>query len=914
MQVDALHSDSFSEMPAQDTMSNPNDKMVTPFETMDLSQYYVIRRTGQLTPFDAKKIVIAMTKAFLEVEGYSATSSTRIKNTVIDLTTRVVNNLKRQLNNAGKVHIEDIQDQVELELMRAGEHKVARAYVLYREKHAQQRAVQPHKTLINITDNQGMLKPLNEQRLQHLVSEACRGFSTVSIDKIIDESLKNLYDGISERDLSNALVMSTRALIEKEPDYSYVAARLLLDILRKEAFTVVDIGLEEATASEMALHYPDYFQRYIHVGIQYQLIDPKLAEFDLERLGNALIAENDFKFTYLGLQTLYDRYFLHWQDARFELPQAFFMRVAMGLAINEIDRETRAIEFYRLLSSFDFMCSTPTLFNSGTLRPQLSSCFLSTIPDDLEGIFGAIKDNALLQKWAGGIGNDWTPVRGMGSRIRGTNGKSQGVVPFMKVANDTLVSVNQCFAPDTLVFTADGVKAIQQIKRGDLVLAQRGQYREVLENYAYLHSQDPMLTLEVKHSIKPLTVSAGHPFFSLQGVPVGQSIQETLAALEADKVQADWVEVGQLQVGDYVAQVIPQEVIPVAEFTEEDARLYGILLGDGHCTQATHEWGVSDNPSQDSHLAFVRDYLTQRGIHFWETQRNERYLQIRWANSQAVQRDATTGQFVGAGAPNLPFSYSDLYNAEGEKRIARRFAHLPKAQTLAMLQGLIETDGGISRGKEIYFTTTSTSLAEGVRYQCLRLGIATAGQWFENNYTVALPETLKIGQVATDDSYFIYHNYLFTRVRSIEATASLPVIHDLKVEGDESYMTTAALVHNGGKRKGSGCAYLETWHLDIEEFLELRKNTGDERRRTHDMNTANWTPDLFMERVIENREWTLFSPDEFRDHEVTVISLEGENGEVLEIPINQTLQVLRAGETISVLAGDLQEEDEIMWE
>ena len=237
--------------------------------------------------------------------------------------------------------------------------------------------------------------------------------------------------------------MSARSLIDIEPDYSHVAARLLLDSLRTESLRFIQDGSPYATYQEMIQRYPAYFAQYLKKAVELELLDRELLKFDIARLGAALKPERDHQFNYLGLQTLYDRYFIHSNDTRFELPQAFFMRVSMGLAINEVDREERAIEFYNLLSSFDFMSSTPTLFNSGTLRPQLSSCYLTTVPDDLDGIFSAIKDDALLSKFAGGLGNDWTRVRGMGSHIKGTNGKSQGVVPFLKVANDTAVAVNQ---------------------------------------------------------------------------------------------------------------------------------------------------------------------------------------------------------------------------------------------------------------------------------------------------------------------------------------------------------------------------------------------------------------------------------------------------------------------------------------
>ncbi len=412
----------------------------------------IIRRNGKVTGFDGAKIAVAMTKAFLAVEGGNAAASARVHDTIAELTRQVVEALQRRFpEGGGMVHIEDVQDQVELALMRNGEHKVARAYVLYREEQARKRAEEaaakgeePEEHLVNITLADGSTRPLDIARLRRLVSEACEGLEAVSVETILNDTCRNLFDGVKEEDVSKALVMSARTLIEQEPNYSYAAARLLMDGLRREALDFLDLDTTVATQAEMGKVYGDYFAAYIRRGIELELLDPRLGQYDLKRLGEAFKPERDLQFTYLGLQTLYDRYFIHSSDdIRFELPQAFFMRVAMGLAINEIDREGRTIEFYNLLSSFDFMSSTPTLFNSGTLRPQLSSCYLTTVPDDLDGIYSAIRDNALLSKFAGGLGNDWTRVRGLGSHIKGTNGKSQGVVPFLKVANDTAVAVNQ---------------------------------------------------------------------------------------------------------------------------------------------------------------------------------------------------------------------------------------------------------------------------------------------------------------------------------------------------------------------------------------------------------------------------------------------------------------------------------------
>jgi ribonucleoside-diphosphate reductase alpha chain len=417
-------------------------------------EYKVIRRNNKVTSFDSSKISVALTKAFLDVEGGTAAASTRVHEKVEHLCDQITRALTRRMPGGGTVHIEDIQDQVELALMRAGEQKVARSYVIYREERSRKRAEkdQEEKQLggetsaddaINVSHADGSERPLDMHRVIAIVNEACQGLDYIDSQLIIDEALRNLFDGVNEVDVNPVLVMSARTLIEKEPNYSYAAARLLLDNLRREALSFVEGKTTEASQEEMAERYPDYFRKYIQNGTELELLDHEIAKYDLERLGKALKAERDQQFTYLGLQTLYDRYFIHSNDVRFELPQAFFMRVAMGLAINELDREARAIEFYDLLSSFDFMSSTPTLFNSATLRPQLSSCYLSTVPDDLDGIFSAIKDDAMLSKFAGGLGNDWTRVRAMGAHIKGTNGKSQGVVPFLKVANDTAVAVNQ---------------------------------------------------------------------------------------------------------------------------------------------------------------------------------------------------------------------------------------------------------------------------------------------------------------------------------------------------------------------------------------------------------------------------------------------------------------------------------------
>ncbi len=407
--------------------------------------YQIIRRNGAVVSFEPNKIAVALMKAFLAVHGTQGAASASVRETVDRLTEMVVRALLRSRPGGGTFHIEDVQDHVELALMRGGHHEVARAYVLYRDRRAQERARQGQPAVARpaelfVTDR-GQRVPLDMGALQQLVEAACADLGKdVVAEPILAETRRNLYDGVPLDEVYKALILAARTLLEKEPAYTRATARLLMHTIRREILgaDALDVRLQD-----MGERYAAYFPQFVKKGIDAELLDDKLAQFDLQRLGAALKPERDLQFDYLGLQTLYDRYFLHIDEQRVEMPQAFFMRVAMGLSLNEIDREARAIEFYEVLSTFDFMSSTPTLFNSGTRRSQLSSCYLTTVSDDLDGIYEALKENALLSKYAGGLGNDWSNVRALGSYIKGTNGKSQGVVPFLKVVNDTAVAVNQ---------------------------------------------------------------------------------------------------------------------------------------------------------------------------------------------------------------------------------------------------------------------------------------------------------------------------------------------------------------------------------------------------------------------------------------------------------------------------------------
>jgi ribonucleoside-diphosphate reductase alpha chain len=716
---------------------------------------------------------------------------------------------------------------------------------------------------MRVKKRSGRVEPVDLDKVVKAIARCCHGLEHVDALRVATRTISGLYDGVSTREIDSLAIQTAAALTAEEPEYAQLAARLLAASIDKEV-----------TAHEIHA-----FSASINVAFNAGLINERVRSFvsnNSRKLNAAIDPRRTELFEYFGLRTLYDRYLLRHPTLRtvIETPQYFFLRVACGLADNLVD----VLELYDLFSRLEYLPSSPTLFNAATRHEQLSSCFLLDSPqDELEAIYRRYLDVALLSKFSGGIGLAYHRIRSRGSLIKGTNGFSNGIIPWLKTLDASVAAVNQCFAPETRLFTADGVKAIRDVQVGELVLGISGTYRAVTEKMTY-NQRDPMVCVTIEHAIEPVRVTSGHPFYAICGIPIEQSIHRTMAQLERGEYMASWVEAGTLSRGDYVAQVIPREVVPVDGLTEDDARLYGILLGDRNTTADGYEWIVRGNPQRDQHLQFVRDYLTARGIHFWETSQGESHGQIRWETGLGAKRDASTGRTVSVRAPIMPLTYQDLYDDQGRKRIARRFAHLPRSQSLALLQGIIETSGAVSHGNEICLTSTSAALVEGVRYQLLRMGVPCAGQCRvdANTNTATFSGTTQIYELRipavpalaervgckplTQPNWILWQGCVFSRVLTVESMSMTPFVMDLKVEGDESYMTTAGLVHNGGKRKGACCVYLESWHADIEDFLELRENTGDQARRTHNLNLANWVPDLFMRRVERDEMWSLFDP------------------------------------------------------
>ncbi|MCU1494635.1 MAG: nrdA [Acidimicrobiaceae bacterium] len=712
---------------------------------------------------------------------------------------------------------------------------------------------------MRVRKRDGSLEPVDVGKIVRAVARCANGLEGVDPMRVATRTISGLCDGATTTELDELSIRIAAAFVTEEPNYSRLAARLLGTVIEKEVRNQDIQSFSQSVAASNTLG----------------LVADGTAAFvsaHSRKLDDAVRAERGRLFELFGLRTVYDRYLLRHPETRevLETPQYFFLRVACGLS--SVAEE--AIELYEKMSLLEYMPSSPTLFNSGTVHSQMSSCYLLDSPaDELDAIYERYGDVARLSKHAGGIGVAFHRIRARGSLIRGTNGLSNGIVPWLKTLDASVAAVNQCFAPNTLVMTAEGPRQIGEVEERDLVLGIAGEMRKVTQVFAYENDR-PMVSITTKHSVQALTVTDGHPFYAIQGIPLEQTNVGSMTMLERGDVRACWTPVGDLLVGDYVAQPVPTEFDDPG-LSVDEARLYGILLGDGSITKGGHDFKVScSTETNQTTIAFIKGFLDAREIHFWTTLSHEGVMEeIGWAAGIELTRDAKSGRLVSRGQSHLPFGRVDLYDEEGQQRIGRRFMFMNRPQTTAMLHGLIESDGGLCRGNEVHFYNSSVQLAEGFRFQALRLGIPTSGQISTRDtplgestgYDIRLPAVESIARELgitpiEKRNWLEWQGCIWSRVTNIGPAPSSSRVYDLEVEGAESYLVASALVHNGGRRKGAACVYLETWHADIEEFLELRDSTGDEARRAHNLNIANWVPDLFMERVEKDWIWSLFDP------------------------------------------------------
>lgn len=691
------------------------------------------------------------------------------------------------------------------------------------------------------------------------------GLNSEYIDymEISKKVISGVYDGVTSKELDELAAETAAAMTRVHPDYSILAARIALTSLKKETKksfkeTVEDLYnyISPETGEEAPLVSKELFE---------------LVKNNGKKIESMIVHDRDFDFEYFGFKTLERSYLLKMAGNIAETPQHLYMRVSLGIWGDNFEQVQNT---YELLSTGYFTHATPTLFNSGTPKPQLSSCFLvANKGDDINSLFDTIKDVANISKWAGGIGLHVHNVRAKGSYIKGTGGYADGILPMLKTYNEVAKWINQCFAPETLIYTNNGVKRIENLKEGELVLTKDGKYCEVGEVMSYSQSGD-MLEIETKSTLKPLRLTDEHPLFAFKNTynRIGRSNKEYINQLEKGIISPNWIDSGELKVGDFIGKAIPKEVVDIESFSDIDAFIYGLLLGDGHISG--YEVGISFNEITNSDsISIVRSYLIDRDIKFWETRgESEFYLQIRFSLN------------------NLDWLSDELlYDEYRNKRIHNSMSHLPLSKSLQIIKGLIKSDRGVYRKNEIHFYNTSEVLIENLSYQILRFKVPTYGSWVEreNNSKYILEhgckeettlycdlripafkelsETLDIKQIERNN-WIVWEGVLYTRITSVKMLDDYNGrVYDLKIKEnseDPSYTLSSALVHNGGKRKGSFAIYLEPWHADVEQFIDLRKNHGKEEVRARDLFLALWVPDLFMQRVEEDKDWSLMCPNE----------------------------------------------------
>lgn len=718
---------------------------------------------------------------------------------------------------------------------------------------------------MKVKKRDGSLEEMRYDKITKRIQYFCDDLDKDYIDPtlITLKVTQGIYDGITTNELDVLASETAASLVTTHPDYSKLAGRLTVSNLHKTTPKKFSQSIKEL-----------YSFIEIKTGKESSLISPEIYQFVIQNkdaLDSYIKQERDFDFDYFGIKTLERSYLLKNGQKIIERPQYMYMRVAVGICKGDLEM---AFKIYDGLSQHFYTHATPTLFNAGTVRPQMSSCFLiGNKGDDIDGLFDTIKDVAKISKWAGGIGLHVHDVRGKGSYIKGTGGESDGLVPMLKTYNEVARWINQCFSPETLLYTSEGIKRIDEIKSGDLVLTKERKYSEVGEVFCY-DQNGGMIEIETKSSLKPLILTDGHPLFGFKNTynRISRENTDYLNQLEKGIVVPDWIDSGEYKVGDFIGKPIPKEIIDVDDFTEDDAFIYGLLLGDGHISRK--EVGISFNKlTNDKEVDFVKKYLSKKDINFWEyTIDDKPYLSIRFSLSKLSW-----------------LSYEQLYDDKKKKRIDKKYSHLPLNKSIKIILGLIKSDGGVYRKNEIHFYNTSESLIEDISYQILRFGVPTYGKWTnrENN-SVYLKEngctqeltfscdlripsfnelaTLLNVEEVTKKNWIVWDNILYTRITSVKMLDNyVGKVYDLKIkENDEdpSYTLTSCLVHNGGKRKGSFAIYLEPWHSDIFEFIDLRKNHGKEEMRARDLFLAMWTPSLFMKRVEEDGDWSLFSPDE----------------------------------------------------
>ena len=715
---------------------------------------------------------------------------------------------------------------------------------------------------MRVIKRDGTQEAVSFDKVLRRIKKAARDLD-VQPDILAQRVLSQIFDGVKTTDLDELAAQLAASLSTQHPDYAALASQLTVSNHHKNTeYTFA--GVMTMLANQKSPHTGDDV-RYISEDLEV------VASVYADEIEARIKYDRDFSFDYFGFKTLEKSYLL--KDAKgkvLERPQHMWMRVALGLwtsGVNTTPSQLKqAFETYDLMSNKIYTHATPTLFNAGTPRPQLSSCFLMSMSDDsIAGIYKSLGDCAAISKYAGGIGLHCHNIRARGSLIKGTNGSSNGLVPMLRVFNNTARYVDQCFTPDTIVYTANGPKAIEDIGVTDKVLTSTGLYENVRLPIRHEYS-GKMLDIQVKNAVYTVRVTPEHQVLALKAQAKGLNFDVIRNRLEKNIAKPEFCDAGELLKGDFLVYPIPQYVQDVPNFTEDDCRFYGILLGDGHISSAAS--GVCLNTTtKEATAEFVISYLDTRGVHR-NVYTEDNTVRIKWSTV----------------SPGFKFTRAQLYDENKQKRVDPAILHLPLPKIKQVVRGIIETDGCVGT-KEIAVELSSYPLIEALRYMLLRLGALSSGyernrvgdvsvsKGIMTNLPTAvlrvprIPEILEMFPDAPDGEFFSYLRYgnnLYSRVQSITETNYTGVVHDFEIDGPHDYTVAhLGVAHNGGgKRNGSFAIYLEPWHADIDDFLKLKLNSGAEEERARDLFYALWIPDLFMRRVEEDGNWTLFCPNE----------------------------------------------------
>ena len=668
--------------------------------------------------------------------------------------------------------------------------------------------------------------------------------------KIIDQ----LYDDITTQEIDELTAQQCASMATTHPDYGTLASRILISNHHK----MVDANYLHAIEKL-------YNNTDIH-NIKTPIISEKLYNIvknNHEDIQSWFDFDRDYLLDYFGFKTLERAYLLKINKQLIERPQHMWMRVALGIHCDDLEK---AKETYDMMSNKYFTHATPTLFNAGTPRPQLSSCYLIAMESDsIHGIYNTLGDCAAISKWAGGIGMHIHNIRGAGSHIRGTNGTSNGIVPMLRVFNNTARYVDQCVLPDTTIYTTEGPKEIQLCEPNKTgIFTTKGP--EVIENVLEHPYEGELLVINNNLSFKPLSITPEHPVYCLKNQKKGLNYEVIKNRLDKKLIVPEWIDAKDLVEDDMLVFTKPNYQVDNPKITADDCYMYGLLLGDGSMDNSSTRSYISlHSTNKAKNLEFIENYLSNKFVEYSISQENNT-TRISWNKSL-----------------QLHFRYSTLYDSNKEKKLNCDWLNLPIEKAKYIVKGLIDSDG--CKSNEITFDTTSKNLAESLRYILLRMGIPTGGyirdrigekhttkygDVIENKkiaYCLRIPKTQELSELLQVEKgsftkFFSYNNLIFSRISTITKTHYTGTLYDLQMRKTHDYMIHNGVVHNGGgRRNGSFAIYLEPWHPDIMEFLDMKKNHGDEEGRARDLFYALWLNDLFMERVKQNKKWTLMCPD-----------------------------------------------------